>query len=59
MSAHTCWMSSVTLLLTCCCSAFALEEANIQRYLERPIIGSETTLAEVQRYTERGVPRSG
>ena len=35
----------------------ALDEANVKRILERPIIGSETTLAETQLFTERRVPR--
>jgi hypothetical protein len=53
-----CRFLSLALLmsLTCCQHSFAIDDAQTKRLLERAILGSETTLAEVQIYTERRVP---
>ena len=57
MLAHRVSSLSVVLVLTCCPISWALDEASIQRFLERPIIGTATAMAEAQQYTERRVPR--
>ena len=57
MLARRVWSLSVIFLLTCCPVSRALDEANIKRFLERPIIGSATAMAEAQLYTERRVPQ--
>ena len=47
----------VLVSLSCCQASFAVDEAQVKQLLERAILGSETTLGEVQIYTERRVPR--
>jgi hypothetical protein len=42
--------------LACCKIGLAIEEQQVKRFLDREILGSETTLAEVQIFTERRVP---
>ncbi len=47
---------ALLLVLFPCSVTTALDEAQIKSYLQRPIIGSEQTLAEAQYFTETRVP---
>ena len=57
MHIHRCLtFFTVAVSLSCCQVSSALDEAQVKRLLERAILGSETTLAEVQIFSERRVP---
>lgn len=56
MASLRCFFIALVLIGLQRSTGFALEEDKVQQILERQIIGSEMTLAEVQRFTESRVP---